>query len=225
MNPELQPTVLGQVGPLVLTDTLATSVGISLALVIAAIVSMRVERARGVMESVYEGLERAILDSVQVDARPLVPLVLTQWLFIAVANLAGLLPGVASPTRDLSVTCALALIAFGAGHVYAFRARGMRYLRHYLEPNPLLLPFNIIGELTRTFALAMRLFGNMLSAHIVAAVLLGLAGLLIPLPLLLLGVVTAIAQAYIFGVLTLVFTASSMQVAERPHRAEKGIAT
>ena len=121
------------------------------------------------------------------------------------------------------MTVSLALIAFLAGHVYAYRAQGIRYLKHYLEPSRLLLPFNIIGELSRTVALALRLFGNMLSGHLIGAILVFLVGLPIPVPLLLLSVLTSVVQAYIFGVLTLVFTASSMQVAARDiERSERG---
>ena len=89
------------------------------------------------------------------------------------------------------------------------------FLLKYLEPNPLLLPFNIIGEASRTVALALRLFGNMLSGTLVGAIFVYLAGLLIPVPLMLLSALTAVVQAYIFGVLTLVFAASSLETAGR----------
>ncbi|MGF1465537.1 MAG: F0F1 ATP synthase subunit A [Sandaracinaceae bacterium] len=215
MNAGVRPLVLGRLGPLVLTDSLAVSVAISVLLIVGAIVLMRFDAARRTLEAIYEALERSIADSVQVDSRALVPLVLTLWAFLLVANLAGLVPTVLSPTRDLSITVALALIAFVAGHAYAFAVEGVGYLRRYLEPNPLMLPFNVIAELTRTLALALRLFGNMLSGHLVGAIAVYLAGALVPVPLLLLGVLTGVVQAYIFGVLTLVFTASSMQVGSR----------
>lgn len=215
MSPTILPNEVLRLGPLSFTDTLLTSIAVAVAIALAAFVLVRIDRARASLEIVYEALERTILESVHVDARPLVPLVLTQWIFLVAANLAGVLPGVASPTRDLSITFALALVSFFAGHVYAFRAGGIAYLKHYLEPSPLLLPFNVLGELSRTIALALRLFGNMLSGHLVVAILLLLAGLLVPVPLLLLSVLTAVVQAYIFGILTLVFAASSMQVATR----------
>lgn len=200
-----------RVGPLVFTDTLLVSVLLSSALVLAAAWLGRSPRARPALTIVYGALERAITDMVQVDARPLLPLILTQWLFIVLANLLGLVPGVGSPTRDLSVTTALALVAFFSGHYFAFRARGIGYLKSYAEPNVFLLPFNVIGELSRTLALSLRLFGNMLSGHLIGAILVYLAGLLLPVPLMLLSVLASIVQGYIFGVLTLVFTASSMQ--------------
>ncbi len=221
MNPSIMPRVVVEIGPVALTDTLLTSIALSLVLVAVAAALMRVPRTREWLEITYESLERSILETVQIDARPLVPLILTLWIFLLVANLAGLVPGLASPTRDLSITVALALVSFFSGHVYAFRARGVSYLRHYLEPSPFLLPFNIIGELSRTIALALRLFGNMISGHLVTAIVVLLAGLLVPVPLLLLSVLTTVVQAYIFGVLTLVFAASAMQVATRPSQHPK----
>ena len=213
MRSDLLPAEVARLGPLGFTDTLLASIVVAALLIVLAAVLMRLPRARAALELIYEGLEQSIVEGVQVDARPLVPLVL---------NLMGLVPGLASPTRDLSITSALALVAFFAGHVYAFRAQGLSYLRHYIEPNPLLLPFNVIGELSRTVALALRLFGNMLSGHLVVAILVYLAGVLIPVPMMLLGVLTAVVQAYIFGVLTLVFTASSMQVASRDRETPPG---
>ncbi|GAB5545602.1 MAG: F0F1 ATP synthase subunit A [Sandaracinaceae bacterium] len=222
MRSDLLPAEVARLGPLGFTDTLLASIVVAALLIVLAAVLMRLPRARAALELIYEGLEQSIVEGVQVDARPLVPLVLTQWAFLVVLNLMGLVPGLASPTRDLSITSALALVAFFAGHVYAFRAQGLSYLRHYIEPNPLLLPFNVIGELSRTVALALRLFGNMLSGHLVVAILVYLAGVLIPVPMMLLGVLTAVVQAYIFGVLTLVFTASSMQVASRDRETPQG---
>jgi F-type H+-transporting ATPase subunit a len=219
MDP-MTPQVLVQVGPVGLTDTVVTSVVLTVVLLGVGQLLLRVPRLREASEVVYELVEALVQDMVTVDARPLVPLIFAQWAFLLAANLVGLLPLVASPTRDLSLTAALAVVSFGAGHVYGFRAQGLRYLRHYVQPNPLMLPFNLIAELSRTVALALRLFGNMLSGEIVGAIVLSLAGLLLPLPLMLLDVLTSVVQAFIFGVLTLVFTASAMQVAgshaERP---------
>ncbi len=109
------------------------------------------------------------------------------------------------------VAAALAAVSFSAGHIHALRTRGLAYLKQYIEPSPFLLPFNIIGEVSRTIALALRLFGNMLSGHLIVAIIVYVAGLLLPVPLMLLGVLTGLVQAYIFGVLTLVFAASSVR--------------
>ncbi len=202
-----------QIGPIVITETVVVSVVLTLILVVGGHFAVRSQKLREPLEVIYERVEAMVQNMVTVDAGPLVPLVLTQWVFILAANLVGVIPIIASPTRDLALTAALAVVALGAGHVYGFRANGWRYLRHYLEPNPIMLPFNLIGEVTRTLSLALRLFGNMLSGEIIGAIAVSLAGLLLPIPLMILDVLTSVVQAYIFGVLTLVFTASAMQVA------------
>lgn len=214
MNPF--PTELFRLGPLVITDTVLTTLALSVLLLAAGLVVVRIERLRPVSELVYDSLETAVKDLSQVDVAALVPLILTQWVFIGTANLVGLVPGVASPTRDLSVSAALALISFVAGHAWALKTQGLRYLRTYVQPNPLMLPFNIIGELSRTLALALRLFGNMLSGGLIVAIVVYVAGLLLPVPLMMLSLLTGVVQAYIFGVLTLVFAVSSLATATRP---------
>ncbi len=214
------PVEVARFGDLVVTDTVPVSFGLSVAIVVAARLAMRYPGARAAIEGGYEALSNSVRGMVSVDAEPLVPLVLTQWLFIGAANLAGLIPRVSSPTGDLALAAALAVVAFAAGHVYAVRRHGLSYLRQYVEPTPLLLPLNVIGELSRTFALALRLFGNMLSGTLVSAIVLYVAGLLVPVPLMLLSVLTSVVQAYIFGVLTLVFAASSLQSASTPKKKE-----
>lgn len=144
------------------------------------------------------------------------PFIATLWVYILVANLIGLVPGLSSPTRDLSITSALAVLVFVAVHGYGIRAAGWRlYLSHYLKPSPILLPFHLISEVTRTLALAIRLFGNMMSLEMAAVLVLLVAGLLVPIPLLLLHVVEALVQAYIFGMLALIYIASALEVADQ----------
>jgi F-type H+-transporting ATPase subunit a len=213
MNPF--PTTLWSIGPLVVTDSMFVMLVVSVLIVCFGVVALRIPRARAALEIGYEALERSIVATTSADVRALVPLIITLWVFLGIANLVSLVPGVASPTRDLSLAVALALVSFFAGHIHAAQSHGLAYLRHYLEPSPLLLPFNIIGEIGRTIALALRLFGNMLSGQLVIAIVLYLAGLLVPVPLMLLSVLTGLVQAYIFGVLTLVFAASSLREAER----------
>ncbi|MCA9619357.1 MAG: F0F1 ATP synthase subunit A [Myxococcales bacterium] len=209
------PIPLWHLGPVVITDVVVVTLVLSASLLLLGVAMLRMRRIRLVLELGYDALERAILDMVSVDAQALVPLILTLWLFIGAANLVGLVPGVLSPTRDLSLTAALAFVSFFAGHVFALRTRGLRYLRQYVEPHPLLLPFNIIGELSRTVALALRLFGNMLSGSLIGAIIVYLAGFLLPVPLMILSVLTSLVQAYIFGVLTLVFAVSSVETVAR----------
>ena len=104
------------------------------------------------------------------------------WIFLVVANLVGLIPGLHSPTADLSVTAALAVVVFFSVHWFSIRALGLKaHLRHYLRPSPILLPFHLISELTRTLALAIRLFGNIMSLEMAALLVLLVAGFLVPI--------------------------------------------
>jgi F-type H+-transporting ATPase subunit a len=129
-----------------------------------------------------------------------------------VANLTGLIPGLHAPTGDLSATAALAILVFLSTHWYGIRSAGLRaYAAHYLSPNPILLPFHLLGEFSRTLALAVRLFGNIMSLEMAAMLMLLVAGLLIPVPVLMLHVLEALVQAYIFGTLALIYIASGMQ--------------
>jgi F-type H+-transporting ATPase subunit a len=129
-----------------------------------------------------------------------------------IANLCGLIPGLHSPTRDLSATSALAILVFLSVYWYGVRSGGLRaYLRHYLSPSPILLPFHVISEITRTVALAVRLFGNMMSLEMAALLILLVAGFLAPIPILMLHIVEALVQAYIFGMLALIYVAGGLQ--------------
>lgn len=169
-------------------------------------------RLQTALEGAVLALQAAIEDSASGHARRLLPFIGTLWLFIATANLAGLVPGLRSPTSDLSLTVALALLVFASVHWFGIRIDGLRaYLRHYLDPNPILLPFHLLGEVTRTLALAVRLFGNMMSLEMAALLVLLVAGFLAPVPLLMLHIVEALVQAYIFGTLALVYVAGALQ--------------
>ena len=111
------------------------------------------------------------------------------------------------------------MLVFLSVHWFGIRIDGLRlYLKHYLSPNPILLPFHLMGELTRTLALAIRLFGNMMSLEMAALLVLLVAGFLAPVPLLMLHIIEALVQAYIFGMLTLVYVAGALQSHELQHK-------
>jgi F-type H+-transporting ATPase subunit a len=149
------------------------------------------------------------------SGRPYIPLVATLTVFIAAANLLGLLPALRAPTADFSTAAALAFVVFIAVPFYGIRARGLRaYLRHYLEPSPLLLPLEIIAELSRTITLAIRLFGNMMSEELIIGVLLLIAGFLIPVPIMVLDVLISVVQAYIFAILAMVYISAVVRSQE-----------
>jgi F-type H+-transporting ATPase subunit a len=175
-------------------------------------------RWQSALEATVLALQGTIEAAAPGRSARLLPFIGTLWLFIATANLAGLVPGLRSPTGDLSLTAALALLVFGAVHWFGIRIDGLRgYLRHYLEPNPILLPFHLLGEVTRTLALAVRLFGNMMSLEMAALLVLLVAGFLAPVPLLMLHLIEALVQAYIFGMLALVYVAGALQSHDLPH--------
>lgn len=206
-------------GPLAITATVVTTWVIMLLLALTA--RLLAARLRvndpGLLQTAAEGtvltLRKAIDDVVPDRGAQLLPFVGTLWLFIGTANLVGVIPGVQSPTGDLSTTSGLALLVFLSVHWYGIRSDGLRaYLRHYLSPSPILLPFHLVSELTRTVALAMRLFGNIMSLELAALLVLLVAGFLVPVPLLMLHIVEALVQAYIFGMLALVYIGGALQV-------------
>lgn len=169
-------------------------------------------RLQTAMEGAVLALQDAIESVAPGHAAPLLPFIGSLWVFIVAANLIGLVPGLASPTGDLSMTVVLALLVFLSVHWFGIRIDGFKaYLRHYLDPNPILLPFHLLGEITRTLALAIRLFGNMMSLEMAALLVLLVAGFLVPVPLLMLHIVEALVQAYIFGMLALVYVAGALQ--------------
>lgn len=164
-----------------------------------------------VLEGLLNAADEAIRAVLPAQTARLLPFIATLWLFIIVANLSGLIPGVHAPTGDLSTTAALAVLVFLAVHWFGIRAEGLRaYLRHYLAPMPLMLPFHLMSELTRTLALAIRLFGNIMSLEMAALLVLLVAGFLVPIPLLMLHIVEALIQAYIFGMLALIYIAGAI---------------
>jgi F-type H+-transporting ATPase subunit a len=157
-------------------------------------------------ERVVLAIERSVAGTVAIPPRTLVPLIGTMWIFIGTMNLVSVVPYLHNPTRDLGTTAALALIAFGAIHYYGIRFAGLRrYLRHYVQPSALLLPFNLFSDVSRIFAMAIRLFGNMLSWELIIAILIALAGFLVPVPIMLLSIVGDLLHAYLFGLLTYIF--------------------
>lgn len=214
---ELTPRVVFILGPVQVTSTVLYSLVVS-ALLITAAALVRVGLPRGfsrwqtAAEWLVDHLEGVMQEMFGCDPRPFTPLVVTLALFIGVANLLGLVPGMRSPTADFSTTAALATVVFFAVPYYGIYVRGVRgYLRHYLEPTPLLLPLEIITEFSRTLALALRLFGNIVSEELVIVVLLSIAGLLAPVPLMMLAVLTSVVQAYIFAVLTIVYLSAAVR--------------
>lgn len=215
--------ILFYLGPMAVSTTVVTTWGIMIVLgMVSWLVTQRLCLDPGPLQTAVEGIVQTILAAVgevlPSRADSVFPFVATLWIFVGVANLSSLIPGVHSPTGNLSATAALALLVFLSVHWFGIRIEGVRrYLKHYLSPSPILLPFHIIGEITRTLALAVRLFGNMMSLEMAALLVLLVAGLFAPIPLLMLHIVEALVQAYIFGMLALIYIAGAIQSLETRH--------
>lgn len=170
----------------------------------------RVSRLQTGMEVVIETIQKQIGDVSGQEPSRFVAFIGTLFLFIAGSTLLGIIPGFSPPTASLSTTAALATCVFFAVPVFGIRQMGFRrYIGQYLKPTWLMLPFNIIGEISRTLALAVRLYGNMMSGAVIAAVLLTFVPLFVPVAMQLLGLITGMIQAYIFAILALVYIASA----------------
>lgn len=210
-----------ELGPLPVTTTMLTSLAISALLVLVALGlrwSVR-RRPAGMLCALafltVDALDRLVRD---VAGRPeprLVTLSGSLFLFIVACNLAGQLPGVRPPTASLATTSALALVVFFSVPVAGVAAKGLPgYLSSYFRPNPLLAPLHLISELSRTLALSVRLFGNMMSGHLVVALLVALTGFLVPMPLMALDVLIGVLQAYIFAILATVYVGAAIRAGE-----------
>jgi F-type H+-transporting ATPase subunit a len=175
-------------------------------------------RWRTALEVIVTGIERQIAEITRKPSGHLVHFVGTLFLFIATSNLLLVIPGFDPPTASLSTTMALAISVFLAVPIFGISRQGIKdYLRHYIEPSFVMLPFNIISEFTRGFALAIRLYGNIMSGAVIAAILLGVAPFFFPVVMDMLALLTGLIQAYIFAILATVYIAASMDVATKPN--------
>lgn len=174
---------------------------------------------QNLLEVLVSGIRDQIREvSLQEPGRYL-PFVGTLFLFVATANLLNIVPGYMAPTGSLSTTTALAICVFFAVPLYGIAYEGpLSYLRHYVRPTWLMLPFNIIGEASRTVALAVRLYGNIMSGTVIVAILVSLTPYFFPIVMQLLGLLTGMIQAYIFAVLAMVYIASATSAHDRTAR-------
>ncbi|MBK7387092.1 MAG: F0F1 ATP synthase subunit A [Methanothrix sp.] len=172
-------------------------------------------RSQNLLEILLGYMQSQIKEIAQMDPDRYLPFSGTLFLFISLANLLDVVPGYRTPTSSISTTAALAICVFFAVPIYGVAQSGIRgYLKHYAQPTILMLPFHIIGELSRTLALAVRLFGNMMSESMLMAILLTIAPLFLPVLLDLLGLLIGQVQAYIFAVLATVYIVSASSAQE-----------
>jgi F-type H+-transporting ATPase subunit a len=218
-------TVYWQWGAFTLNATIVfTWVVMAILVITAALVTRRlrtgarVSRWQLFVEIVVIQIRRQIRDAAQEDPDLYLPFIGTLFLFIAFSSLLSIVPGVSAPTASLNTAAALAVTVFFAVPVYGIARSGAgAYLRHFVQPTPFMLPFHLISELSRTLALAVRLFGNIMSGSLIVAILITVAPFLFPALLEAFGLLIGFIQAYVFAVLSLVYIAS----ATRSHRAEE----
>jgi F-type H+-transporting ATPase subunit a len=213
-NP-LAPDILFSLGLVPISRPVVTTWAIMALLTALSWLGLRRVAAGGtlqtVLEILVETLEKQITDIIRRPPGPFLPLLGTLFIFLVFANLSAVVPGMKPPTGHIETPAALAAIVFLSAHYFGIRSRGLlAYVRHYTKPSLLLLPLNILSEFTRTFSLMVRLFGNMMSHEFVIAIVVFMAGLLLPVPFMLLGILIGIIQAYIFTVLAAVFIGAAV---------------
>ncbi|MDR0361630.1 MAG: F0F1 ATP synthase subunit A [Planctomycetota bacterium] len=221
--------VLWQYGPFKINGTIAYTWALMLLLVVGSLwvtrrLSTGAKRSRwkSLVEIVITGIDGQMRGVGLREPRKYLDFLGTLFLFVAVASLCTVIPGYHSPTGSLSTTAALAISVFVAVPFYGIRQQGLgSYLKSYTEPTPLMLPFNILGEISRTLALAIRMFGNMMSEGMIAAILLTLTPLLFPVVMTVLGLFTGMVQAYIFSILAAVYIAAATRVGDGEGAREK----
>jgi F-type H+-transporting ATPase subunit a len=177
--------------------------------------SMELERSRwqNLLEIIVTAIEKQIEEVGLSQPRIYLGFLGTVFLFIALSALCTVIPGYEPPTGSLSTTAALALCVLVAVPLFGIEEQGLGgYLKSYMEPTVIMLPFNIVSEISRTLALAVRLFGNMMSGAMIIGILLAITPLIFPIVMTLLGLLTGMVQAYIFFILAAVYIAAATQV-------------
>ncbi|MGR8980681.1 MAG: F0F1 ATP synthase subunit A [Gammaproteobacteria bacterium] len=222
MNLNLDDAVVWWWGPFPINKTIAFTWLVMAILVVGSFLitrrlddTVKMSRWQNMLEILVTGLRDQIRATSRQDPGPYLPFIGTLFLLIAVSNLLAVVPGYSPPTASLSTTAALALAVLAAVPLYGISQRGLiAYLADYFKPTVFMLPFNIIGEMSRTLALAVRLYGNMMSGTVIGAILLTIVPFFFPILFQLLGLITGIVQAYIFAVLAMVYIASAQQATQ-----------
>ncbi|MBP8953838.1 MAG: F0F1 ATP synthase subunit A [Armatimonadetes bacterium] len=223
--------VYWQSGPIVISATLVFTWAVMLLMVVGSWLITRrltsdaqMSPGQNLLEIIVMGMQTQIREVSRQDPGRYLPFVGTLFLFILVCNVLGIIPGYIAPTGSLATTAALAICVAVAVPYHGIREQGLRgYLRQYLEPTVIMLPFNIFGELSRTLSLAVRLFGNVMSGGMIAGILLIIAPLFVPVLMQALGLLTGVVQAYIFAILAMVYIGSATQAHQHSREAsDKG---
>jgi len=230
MNLTSDQQILWQHGWLKLNGTIVTTWAMMLAMALGAKLITRrlatevaISRRQGALEIIVTAIEKQIAEVGLKQPEKYLAFLGTLFLFVATSSLCTLVPGYRPPTGSLSTTAALALCVFIAVPLFGVREQGFGgYLKSYTQPTIVMLPFNIIGELSRTLALAVRLFGNMMSGVMIIGILLTITPLLFPIVMTALGLLTGMVQAYIFSILAAVYIAAATTVQQQNQRIPHG---
>ena len=212
----LQTTALFHIGPAAITEpVIVTWVIMALLTLFAFAVTRRLSllpsKAQTVLELFVGAIDDQIRATMQVEPGPYRALIGTIFIFILIANLSSLLPGVEAPTAHLETDAAFGAIVFFSTIFYGVRALGLSgYLATFTKPTWVMIPLNIVEQITRTFSLIVRLFGNVMSGVFIGAIVLSLAGLFVPIPFMALDLLTGAIQAYIFTVLAMVYIGAAL---------------
>lgn len=171
---------------------------------------LHIPRWQNALEVVVLALDSQIKEVGLNESRRYLPFIGTLFLFILISNILSVVPWYEPPTGSMSTTAALAISVFLAVPFFGIREKGLlNYLRTYIKPTPIMLPFNLLGELSRTLALAIRLFGNIMSGTMIIAILLMVTPFIFPVLMNLLHLITGVVQAYIFSILATVYIAAA----------------
>ena len=175
-------------------------------------------KAQALLELVVTTLDAQIRDTMNRDPAPFRALIGGIFLYVLLANWMSLVPGLEPPTAHVETDAALALIVFAATVYHGITGRGLKgYLATFAEPSWVMIPLNLVEQITRTFSLIVRLFGNVMSGVFIVGIVLALAGLFVPIPLMALELLTGAVQAYIFAILATVFIGAAVgDDADRP---------
>jgi F-type H+-transporting ATPase subunit a len=209
--------IFWQYGVIKLNATIVFTWGLMLVLTVGSILITRklstdLKRTRwqNLLEIIVTGMQKQIEDVGLRTSEKYLGFLGTLFLFVAVSSLCTVIPGYEPPTGSLSTTAALALCVFVAVPIFGIGEQGVGdYLKSYIEPTFIMLPFHIISELSRTLALAVRLFGNMMSGAMIIGILLSIVPFIFPIVMTLLGLLTGMVQAYIFSILAAVYIAAA----------------
>jgi len=215
-------TILWEYGFITLNLTIVTTWALILVLVMAARLITRklktdihISRWQCILEMVVTGINNQIKEVGLKNPKEYIDFIGTLFLFIAFANLCIIFPLYTPPTASLSTTVALSLSVFIAVPFFGIQKSGfLNYLKSYLEPTFIMLPFNLISEVSRTLALAIRLFGNIMSGGMIVGILLSIAPFIFPIIMNALGLLTGMVQAYIFSILATVYISAAVQSAK-----------